>query len=364
MGKCVNCGKASPLISEGPGVCLTCVRDDWDKVKNHLQDVHKKAREQFGLPESPPRGKNGIACNICMNECQILPGGKGYCGIRKNTGGKLQEIGAGFLDWYYDALPTNCVADWVCPGCSSSGYPKYSHTRGPEYGYQNLAVFYRACTFDCFFCQNWHFKEHLGNEVSPQELASKVDEKTACICYFGGDPTPQIKHALETSKIALEKSKMRKERGVRICWETNGSVNQRFLKQMEEISLESGGCIKFDLKTWNENLNLALCGVTNKRTLENFAWLAQFVDKRPGLPFLIASTLLIPGYIDLEEVRGIAHFIASLNRNIPYSLLGFYPHFVMNDLPRTNKSLALAALEIARKEGLKNVHIGNPALLS
>jgi pyruvate-formate lyase-activating enzyme len=27
-----------------------------------------------------------------------------------------------------------------------------------------------------------------------------VDKKTTCICYFGGDPTPQILHAIKSSK--------------------------------------------------------------------------------------------------------------------------------------------------------------------
>jgi len=199
----------------------------------------------------------------------------------------------------------------------------------------------------------------LGREISASELASKVDARTSCICYFGGDPTPQIKHAIKTSKIALEQKRV-----LRICWETNGSVNPAYLKQMAELSLNSGGCIKFDLKSWNETVNLALCGVSNERTLDNFAYLAEFVKKRPDPPFLIASTLLVPGYVDLEEVKGITHFVASLNPNIPYSLLAFYPHFVMNDLPTTCKNHAYSALEIAREEGLNNVHIGNLHLIS
>lgn len=359
MARCINCGRTSPLISKGLGVCVDCIRDDWNNVRNHIEAVHKKVRESFKLQGEVPKAQHGVKCNICVNECQVPNGAKGYCGVRANTDGKLQDIGEGFLDWYYDSLPTNCVADWVCPGGSKSGYPKYSYSEGPEYGYKNLAVFYRACSFDCLFCQNWHFREGLGREISASELASKVDARTSCICYFGGDPTPQIKHAIETSKIALEEKRI-----LRICWETNGSVNPVFLKEMAKLSLDSGGCIKFDLKTWNEPVNLALCGVTNKRTLDNFAYLANFVKERTDPPFLIASTLLVPGYVDSEEVRGIAHFIASLNHNIPYSLLAFYPHFLMNDLPTTCKDHAYAALEIAREEGLNNVHIGNIHLLS
>jgi len=63
----------------------------------------------------------------------------------------------GKLSWYHDPLPTNCVADWVCSGGTGAGYPKYAHCPGPELGYSNLAVFFHACTFNCLYCQNWHF---------------------------------------------------------------------------------------------------------------------------------------------------------------------------------------------------------------
>jgi len=196
---------------------------------------------------------------------------------------------------------------------------------------------------------------------TPLQLAEAVDNRTACICYFGGDPAPQLSYALAASRLALKKNK---ERPLRICWETNGAMNSSLLEEVAEISLRSGGCIKFDLKAWNEELNIALCGVSNKRTLENFARLASWVKKRPDPPFLIASTLLIPGYVDEEEVSCIAHFIASLNHNIPYSLLAFYPQFYIHNLPTTSSSHAERCKKVAEQEGLKNVRIGNLNLLS
>jgi len=132
---------------------------------------------------------------------------------------------------------------------------------------------------------------------------------------------------------------------------------------MAELSLKSGGCVKFDLKTFDEKLNLALCGITNKRTLDNFAFLSSLIKERPEPPFLVASTLLVPGYVDEEEVGKIAEFIASLNPDIPYALLGFHPHFYMSDLPTTSRSHAEACKDIAEKRGLKNVRIGNLHLL-
>src|SRR3972149_10519475 len=125
----------------------------------------------------------------------------------------------------------------------------------------------------------------------------------------------------------------KKDAILRFCWETNGSMQERLLDELVNLAIESGGCIKFDLKAWDENLHIALTGVTNKRTMENFLKVGEKIRRRPIPPLLIASTLLVPGYVDEEEVKSLAHFIASINPDIPYSLLAFHPHFYMSDLP-------------------------------
>ncbi|WP_176231666.1 hypothetical protein [Candidatus Hakubella thermalkaliphila] len=54
----------------------------------------------------------------------------------------------------------------------------------------------------------------------------------------------------------------------------------------------------FDLKPWNETLHRALTGVSNRQTWENFSHAAGFIKERPDPPLLVASTLLVPGYVD------------------------------------------------------------------
>jgi pyruvate formate lyase activating enzyme len=250
----------------------------------------------------------------------------------------------------------------VCPGGTGCGFPKFALKRGPEHGYRNLAVFYQACSFNCLYCQNYHFKERTftSTTITSKDLTAAVDERTSCICYFGGDPTPQILHAIKASRLALKKAQ---DRILRICWETNGAMQAPYLQMIADLAMQSGGCIKFDLKAWDEGLHQALCGVTNRKTLENFKTLAAMTDQRPEPPFLIASTLLVPGYVDEVEVRKIAQFISDLNPDIPYSLLGFYPHFYLHDLPTTSRNHALRCKAAAESAGLRRVHIGNLHLL-
>lgn len=140
-------------------------------------------------------------------------------------------------------------------------------------------------------------------------------------------------------------------------------MNPKILETIAALSLKTGGCIKFDLKAWHEEVHTALCVVSNRRTLSNFKLLTEHITERPEPPFLTASTLLDPGYVDEEEVSNIALFIASLNPDIPYSLLGFYPQFYMQDLPTTSRNHAERCLAAAKNAGLKKVKIGNVHLL-
>lgn len=364
MVTCSLCGieKATQAL----GICASCLKNYPAKTLNAISNAHNSSR--YPLPDQPPRAAEGIPCRGCGNNCRPGPDEKGFCGLRINRNRRLIPLAgtakSGLATWYHDPLPTNCVADWVCPGGSESGYPDYSYAPSAEYGYSNLAVFLGGCSFDCLFCQNrdhHRMATNLRPLTTPEELAQAVRPDTACICYFGGDPSPQVPFVLRASHLAREK---KKGSILRICWETNGNFHPRYLKAIAELSLHSGGCLKFDLKAWNANLHLVLTGTTNHRTLENFASLAAYIRKRPDPPFLVASTLLIPGYVDAEEVSSIARFIAELDPNIPYSLLAFYPRHMMNDVPVTTWEQAKTCYEAARAQGLRQVRLGNIHLLA
>jgi pyruvate formate lyase activating enzyme len=239
------------------------------------------------------------------------------------------------------------VGDWVCAGHK-------------QVGYHNLAVFYASCTLNCLYCQNWHFRQvdpTASSGLSAQELADCANSRTFCVCYFGGDPASQMPHALASARYLAR-------RGVTVCWETAGTQNPKLMDKAVQLSLETGGTVKFDLKAFDKGLFMALTGADNRRSLDNFARAAARFDERPERALVIASTLLVPGYIMPDEVERIARFIAALNPHIPYALLGFAPNFCVPDLPRTSVRHAEAALAAAQAVGLTNVRIGNRHLLS
>ena len=368
--QCALCGRRSRLIASHLRVCGPCIRERPAEARPLIEAAHRETRRAFDLPERPPHTEGGVRCAICAHECVMGEGEIGYCGLRVARDGRLVHLAGtaerGLLHWYRDPLPTNCVAMWVCAG------------RGKR-GYHNLAVFYGSCTLNCLFCQNWHYRDLLPTDaevaathgpqrdavasslrrrsLTAQQLAGVANPRTFCVCYFGGDPASQMPHALASAALLAE-------RGVAVCWETAGTANPRLMERAVELSLRSNGTVKFDIKAFDETLHLALTGISNRRTLENFARAARRFHERPEPPLVVASTLLVPGYVDAEEVGRIAGFIAGFHPDIPYALLGFGPNFYMPDLPRTSVRHAEEAEAAARAAGLTNVRIGNRHLLS
>ncbi|MEN3008380.1 radical SAM protein [Pseudothermotoga sp.] len=273
----------------------------------------------------------------------------------KNIGGKLipitEDFDKAYLRWYLDPHPTNCVASPVCP--------EKNHL-----GFNNLAVFFTGCNLDCLFCQNIDHKYMLSNGemkegelISIDELTKLADQKhVSCVCYFGGDPLPWSSFTLKASQ------KMSK----RICWETNGLMNETIAKQMALVSLKSGGIIKIDWKAFTPSVYESLCGVNGEKAvdrLKNNIKLISSLDDRKEPPLLVVSTLVVPHYVDEVEVGKIARFLAQIDENIPYILLAFAPQHLMHDVPTTSKKQMQEVFNAAISSGLKKVFVENIWLL-
>lgn len=371
MGKCRICNKTGVNISDSLGVCVDCLRKNAEKSLPIALKAHYNFRANIGLPIEPPKNDNGVLCKYCNNACKISMENIGYCGIIVNKNGFLTlrtlDLNKAVGMYYLDPHPTNCVAGHICPANTSKGYPKYTLTEGIEYGYYNLAVFYGGCNFDCLYCQNHEYKNMTIkgrptitiDELYRAAMASRV----TCICYFGGDPGPFIIHALALSRKIVKESKKRNVIK-RICWETNGYVNPKLMKEMAKLSLESGGIVKIDFKAWTPSVYKALTGVNAAlRVRENVKIVAEMFDLRPEIPLLTISILLVPGYVDIYEVSKIGEYVASLNDKIPVVLLAFSPQHRLIDLPYTSRNHAYEAQRILRKLGLKEIYIGNIWLL-
>ncbi len=372
MGKCLLCGREDVTVSDKLGVCVDCIRERWSDAYKILYRVHEESRRKFSLRVETPHDPGGLKCSICGRSC-VVSRGYGYCGFRYvengvfkvKTGDVLTAIGL----YYYDPHPTNCVAYSVCPAVTGRGYPKYALTPFGERGFYNIAVFYGGCNMDCLYCQNWEYRRMVREgkpRITVDELVESVNEKTTCVCFFGGDPAPWSIHALETARRMLDKARSMGLRIFRVCWETNGLWNPALLRRAVELSLETGGIVKIDFKAWSPEVYYALIGVEPRHVeliRKNIKLVAEYFDKRPDPPLLVISTLLVPGYVDEYEIDNMTRYIAEINPDIPYIFLGFHPDYMLTDLPRTSINHARKAVEIAKRNGLRNIYVENQWLL-
>lgn len=321
-------------------ICADCLRSLPQNQASRAHPFH--IRRKWKLPESPPRDPKGQKCRFCSNECRIGQEETGYCGLRKNLNRKLAYFfpqNSALAHMYLDPLPTNCCAAWFCRGSEEKGY--------------NLAFFFYGCNLDCLFCQNSSHKrlEEASYLTEEEVIRAALSPDVRCVCFFGGSPEPQLPFAIRVSERIIEKSQNTKH----ICWEWNGCGHPALVKKAAMLSQMSGGTVKFDLKAYHPNIALALCGTDLSRSYKNFYSLAELFSKEQ---VLTATTLLVPYYVDKQEVGQIAQSISRAGTDIPYSLLVFHPDFLMTDLPITPRTQVDECYQEARLH-LSHVHVGN-----
>lgn len=98
-----------------------------------------------------------------------------------------------------------------------------------------------------------------------------------------------------------------------------GTENTLYTNGYKVPPLNDTDSIEIGIKAFSERLHLHYTGRPAKKVKENFIKYAK-----SGIKLTVAS-ILIPGFIEADEIENIARFIASVNRNIPYFILPYYP---------------------------------------
>ncbi|MBN1614723.1 MAG: radical SAM protein [Deltaproteobacteria bacterium] len=180
--------------------------------------------------------------------------------------------------------------------------------------YRFATVHNYGCTFRCPIC-SYKLKsgEHgkPGHAYPPPERYLEAEEikgvlKTLDVdkLYFmGGEPTvaKDLQEIIDFAKEAL---------GVPShLGHTNGS----------RLPLPNLKGANVGLKAWDDGVHLAYTGKRKKRIFDNF-------DRayRAGME-LKANVVYVPGLVDLDQIESIAAWIAGLDREIPFHIMGYIP---------------------------------------
>ncbi len=273
-----------------------------------------------------------IRCVACGHRCLIAEGRRGICKVRFNQGGQLR-------------VPFGYVA-----GVQSDPVEKkpFFHVYP---GSDALTFGMMGCDFHCAYCQNWVTSQALRDEaslvpvqsVTPAELV-RSGQRLGSRLVVSSYNEPLI-----TAEWAVAVFKQAKEAGFACAFVSNGNATPEALDFLRPWIV----AYKIDLKGLDDKRYRTLGG-----TLERVTAAIRMVHER-GL-WLEVVTLVVPGFNDSEaELRGIAKFLASVSRDIPWHVTAFHKDYRMTDSPNTAAAQIVRAAEIGVEEGLRFVYAGN-----
>ncbi|MBM3255640.1 MAG: AmmeMemoRadiSam system radical SAM enzyme, partial [Candidatus Omnitrophica bacterium] len=209
-----------------------------------------------------------------------------------------------------------------------------------------------GCNFRCGFCQNWEISQKSfvgvvkpeGEETLPREIIeAAIENKCQSISYTYTEPTIFFEYALETAKLASAKK-------LRNIFVTNGYMTSEMLVMAKEY-LDAANV---DLKFFKDSSYKKICSGTLQPVLDSIRLM-----KKIGI-WVEITTLVITGENDsADELRGIAEFIASVDKDMPWHISCFHPDYKFIDHQVTPEETLKNAQEIGYNAGLKYIYIGN-----
>ncbi len=274
-----------------------------------------------------------IRCVACGHRCLIAPGRRGICRVRFNDGGQLR-------------VPFGYVAG----GLASDPVEKkpFFHVYP---GSDALTFGMLGCDFHCPYCQNWVTSQALRDEASVSSLVELTPEQVVNAARRSGARlvVSSYNEPLITAEWAVAVFQKAKEFDLPCAFVSNGNATPEALEFLRPWIV----AYKIDLKGFDDKRYRTLGG-----TLDHVTNGIRMVHER-GL-WLEIVTLIVPGFNDGEdELRGIARFLASVSRDIPWHVTAFHPDYKMTDPPATTARQLIRAAEIGAEEGLRFIYAGN-----
>jgi pyruvate formate lyase activating enzyme len=221
-------------------------------------------------------------------------------------------------------------------------------------GSQSFSVATAGCNFRCEFCQNWDISQitkgpHgriIGESLPPEKIVAEAKKKGCrSIAYTYTEPTIFFEYAYDTGRLA-------KKGGLANVFVTNGYQTPETIKEMAKFV----DAVNIDLKSFSEKFYQKVCGARLEPVLKSIKLM-----HKAGI-WVEITTLVVPKQNDSkEELRSIAKFIASVDKNIPWHISRFHPDYQMTEAYPTPIETLEMAYTLGKKAGLNYVYLGNIA---
>jgi pyruvate formate lyase activating enzyme len=276
------------------------------------------------------RNNDKLECLLCPHHCKLDIGKTGICGVRKNTGEKIELTTYGVL----------------------SGYSLDPVEKKPLYhffpGHNILSIGSFGCNMKCDFCQNFHISQKVPESLIPEVTINKIikdalsTEKNIGIAFTYNEPIIWFEYMKDVAEAA-------KKEGLYTVMVSNGYVNSAPLKEIIEFI----DAFNIDLKAFNNTFYRKLTGAELEPVKDS---LKQIVRSGKHLEI---TTLVIPGLNDDEEEMKLQSewMAGELGEDIPFHLSRYFPTYKRDNPPTTEASLK-KLFDIA-SGNLDYVYMGN-----
>ncbi|MDH4200304.1 MAG: AmmeMemoRadiSam system radical SAM enzyme [Spirochaetia bacterium] len=274
-----------------------------------------------------------IVCQLCPRSCKIKEGESGHCFVRKNIDSKL------ILTTY-----GKCHGLTIDPVEKKPLYHFYPGSKVLSFGTI-------GCNLTCQFCQNWKMSQiydefdHLV-DASPEYIAQYAQNSNSIsVAFTYNDPVIFMEYCIDTAIQCHKK-------GIKTIAVSAGYMNKKpareFFNHIDAANI--------DLKAFSDEFYVKYTDSHIKPVLKLLAYIANNTNV-----WLEVTTLIIPGYNDKKvELTNLARWVKNeLGNHVPLHFSAFYPanHFAQA-APTPLMTLEIAR-ELALKESLKFVYIGN-----
>lgn len=271
-----------------------------------------------------------MECLLCPHFCKIAEAKTGICGVRKNTGGKIELTTYGVI----------------------SGYSLDPVEKKPLYhffpGNNILSIGSYGCNMRCDFCQNWHISQNISIKqhpyTAPEELFknSLSAHKNIGIAFTYNEPSIWFEFVRDVAILV-------KGKGLYTAMVTNGFVNREPLEEYTQFI----DAFNVDLKAFNDSFYKRLTGARLEPVKDSL----KIIKK--ARRHLEITTLIIPGQNDNEQEmeKQVIWIADELGKDVPFHLSRYFPMYKRED-PTTPHDTLMKLFDIARKH-LQFVYLGN-----
>ncbi|MGA8053404.1 MAG: AmmeMemoRadiSam system radical SAM enzyme [Burkholderiales bacterium] len=299
-----------------------------------------------------------VLCTLCPHDCRVRDDRRVACGVRYNHAGKLYTL-------VYDKV--------VSRGVDPVEKKPLFHFHPGSRIYSIATV---GCNLRCSFCQNWEIsqwpkeslpkhledvrveaqagtvcpqleeleREIVGEHVTPEAIvAAAVATGCKSIAYTYTEPTIFYELAHDTAVLARDK-------GLANVFVSNGFISEAPLREIAPFL----DAVNVDLKFFKPESYRRVSRARLEPILQSIRLYREL-----GV-WVEVTTLVVPGLNDSdEELRGIAEFLVSVGREVPWHVSQFFPAWKMHDVPVTPVETLRRAATIGREAGLRYVYEGN-----